>query len=148
MARPEQAPGPVVIITSNVERQLPEPFLRRCVFYHVPFPDTQRLLKIVHSRFPDQDPPYLARLVRIFEAARLVPNLIKKPSTAEFLTWATALIRAFSPESARHYVEAFDTVMQHDGRAGGDWRWTDLPGAGCLFKLHEDLQSAAEYATA
>jgi MoxR-like ATPase len=146
MRRPAGAPRPVVIITSNVERQLPEPFLRRCVFYHIDFPGTGRLVEIVEKRFPDLDQPYLARLVRVFEGARLVPNLIKRASTAELLDWIGALTRAFAPDSARREVEAFAAAMKPDGRLEGELRWTDLPAAGCLFKLYEDLQSAAEHA--
>jgi MoxR-like ATPase len=146
MRRPADALRPVVIITSNVERQLPEPFLRRCVFYHIEFPTTDRLVGIVKSRFPDLDPPYLERLVRIFQGARQVPNLIKRASTAELLDWIGALTRAFAPDSARRDIEAFAAAMKPDGQLDGELRWTDLPAAGCLFKLYEDLQTAAEYA--
>ena len=145
MRRPANAPRPVVIVTSNVERQLPEPFLRRCVFYHIEFPTADRLVGIVKSRFPDLDSPYLERLVRIFQGARQVPNLIKRASTAELLDWIGALTRAFAPDSARRDIEAFGAAMKPDGQLDGELRWTDLPAAGCLFKLYEDLQSAAEY---
>lgn len=143
MRRPENAPRPVVIITSNVERQLPDPFLRRCVFYHIPFPDTSRLQEIVRLRYPDQEQPYLDKLVHIFGAARKVPGLIKRPSTAELLSWVGALTRAFDPHLARDEIEKFRDELDDHGRVCKDsLRWTHLPGVGCLFKLREDHDAA------
>jgi MoxR-like ATPase len=142
MRRPEGAPRPIVIITSNVERQLPDPFLRRCVFYHIPFPDTDRLKQIVRLRYPDQDTLYLDNLVHIFESARKVPSLIKRPSTAELLSWVGALTRAFHPAVARPEIEAFHAALDDHGRVRAPLRWTHLPGVGCLFKISEDLEAA------
>ena len=147
MKRPDGAPMPILIITSNVERQLPDPFLRRCVFYHIPFPDTARLREIVHARYPDRDPLYLDKLIDIFERSRKVPKLVKKAGTAELLAWVGALTRAFEPAMARQDIETFHEAL--DLKSGvvksNNLRWTDLPGANCLFKLREDMESAAAH---
>ncbi len=147
MRRPAGAPKPVVIITSNVERQLPDPFLRRCVFYHIPFPDRDRLLAILARRFPEHEPAYLTKLVRVFEAARSVPDLIKKPSTAELLHWTAALTRAFEPGEAAVSVAGFERSLDDRGRTTRpELGWADLPGVGCLFKLNEDIEAARRHA--
>ncbi|WP_428265653.1 AAA family ATPase [Haliangium sp.] len=165
MRRPEGAPMPVVVVTSNVERQLPDPFLRRCVFFHIDFPDAQRLREIVihrakrpgaggaeapaFDRDQREDTLYLDRLVTIFEHARRIQGLIKKPSTAELINWVDALTRAFEPGIARDEVTRFAQTLDERGRVvHQSLRWTHLPGVGCLFKLHEDLDSAAAAWTA
>ena len=138
---------PVLIITSNVERQLPDPFLRRCVFYHIPFPDTARLREIVHARYPDREKPYLDTLVDIFQGSRKIPNAVKKPGTAELLAWIGALTRAFEPVMAQSDIEAFHRNLDRESGAikSDTLRWTDLPGVGCLFKLREDMDAAAAH---
>jgi len=79
---------PVMIITSNSEKNLPEPFLRRCVFYHIDFPDTEKLKEIVHNHLSEIR--YLDQAVEHFESIRK-KRLKKKPATAEFIPWITAL---------------------------------------------------------
>jgi MoxR-like ATPase len=144
MRRPKDAPMPVMVITSNVERQLPDPFLRRCVFYHILFPGQERLQQIVKSRFGGADDSLsLDKLVVLFLGARRVPELIKKPSTAELLHWVGALLRTFEPGDVRITINALYDAMDAKGVIRHkDMRWTDLPGVGCLFKLREDLDAA------
>lgn len=133
MEPPAGAPRPLVIITSNVERQLPDPFLRRCAFYHIRFPGTARLLDIVKSRFPGEDPSFLERAVQVFEAMRAVPHLNKKPATSELIHWVDAIGRVYEPEAARRAV---DELYDDLGRGPA---WGALPGLSCLVKLREDL---------
>lgn len=84
---------PIVILTSNSEKNLPDAFLRRCVFYHIPFPDRDQLLEIVHRRLRI-DPAFTERMlqdaIEHFEWIRSLP-LKKRPATAEFLQWIRIL---------------------------------------------------------
>jgi MoxR-like ATPase len=86
---------PIVILTSNLERDIPHAFLRRCVFYYISFPNRDRLTDIVTSRVrPDGrfTPEMLAHAVAHFEAIREM-SLKKRPATAEFLSWVRILMR-------------------------------------------------------
>ena len=148
MVRPPGAPMPVVVITSNVERQLPDPFLRRCVFYHIPFPDRDRLLAIVrkrakHDRPGDPGPLALDKMVDIFVALRQIPELVKRPSTAELLAWTGALATTFAANDIKSAINAFHQALGEQGKlAHKTLRWTQLPGLSCLLKLREDLKTA------
>ncbi|MDB4910525.1 MAG: ATPase-like protein [Gemmatimonadetes bacterium] len=84
---------PIVILTSNSERTLPDAFLRRCVFYHIPFPDAQRLRLIIQRRLRPGSrfaPAMVESAIRHFERIREL-GLRKKPSTAELLAWVRML---------------------------------------------------------
>ena len=82
-----------MIITSNSERQLPLPFLRRCVFYHILFPDRGRLIEIIQQRLGplDLDPRLIEAAVDRFREVREVQGITKRPATGELLTWLVAL---------------------------------------------------------
>lgn len=83
---------PLVILTSNAEKQLPDAFLRRCIYYHIPFPDTKRLAQIVYKRLMIGDGIFRKQVLLFFEALRKTETrLQKKPATAELLNWLTAL---------------------------------------------------------
>lgn len=84
---------PVVIITSNSERQLPLPFLRRCVFHHIRFPSREKLVEIVRERLGplDLDGDLIAAAVDKFLQVREIKGLTKKPATGELLSWLVAL---------------------------------------------------------
>jgi MoxR-like ATPase len=99
--RYESTERPVVIITSNSERQLPDPFLRRCVFHRIEFPDTVRLQEILHERLGHLDlSDRLAKAaVARFEQLRALPGLEKRPSTGELIAWVKVL-RATGVDSA------------------------------------------------
>ena len=89
----DQSYRPVLILTSNSEKNLPDAFLRRCVFYHISFPDRERLKKIVQGRLrlnPDFTPQMLDNAIRHLEEIRELA-LKKKPATAEFLAWIRIL---------------------------------------------------------
>jgi MoxR-like ATPase len=93
---------PVVIITSNNEKELPDAFLRRCFFHYIRFPDAETLAAIVRVHFPHIKEQLLsAALTRFFEL-REVPGLKKKPSTSEVLDWLRLLLAEdLSPEDLR-----------------------------------------------
>ncbi|MFK7926330.1 MAG: AAA family ATPase [Bacteroidia bacterium] len=80
----------VMIMTSNSEKNLPEAFLRRCVFYHIPFPPPQRLLEIVRSHFGDQTDYADYQLIEHFQQIRQAVRK-KKPATAELIAWLRVL---------------------------------------------------------
>tara|TARA_B100001057_G_C22822708_1_gene940054 strand:- start:1211 stop:2047 length:837 start_codon:yes stop_codon:yes gene_type:complete len=83
---------PIVIITSNNEKELPEAFLRRCFFHYIKFPDMETLKKIVKVHFPDIKKSLLDEALRNFFQIRDVPGLKKKPSTSEALDWIKLLL--------------------------------------------------------
>ncbi|WP_226782356.1 AAA family ATPase [Oceaniglobus trochenteri] len=83
---------PVVIITSNNEKELPDAFLRRCFFHYIRFPDAETLKKIVHVRHPDIKDALLTTALTQFYELRDTPGLKKKPSTSEVLDWLKLLL--------------------------------------------------------
>jgi MoxR-like ATPase len=87
---------PIVIITSNVERQLPDPFLRRCVYHHIEPPDAQRLAAILRERLADLriEDQILAAAIKRYEGVRQIEGLRKKPATHELISWVKVLVRA------------------------------------------------------
>jgi MoxR-like ATPase len=120
--RPRGAPPPLVVITSNNERRLPEPFLRRCIFHYIKF-DEALVREIVASRAADfprlAEETRAAALERFFELRRR--DLVKKPATAELLVWLTLLsARGATPAELRGPLRA-------------------LPALSALVKSREDL---------
>lgn len=89
---------PIVIITSNNEKELPDAFLRRCFFHYIKFPDTQTMEKIVDVHFPGIKKRLVADALKIFYEVRDVPGLKKKPSTSELLDWLKLLLSEDIPE--------------------------------------------------
>ncbi|WP_265500006.1 AAA family ATPase [Paracoccus beibuensis] len=83
---------PVVIITSNNEKELPDAFLRRCFFHYIRFPDADTLKAIVEVHFPGLRPALLDAALSQFVELRDVPGLKKKPSTSEFLDWLKLIL--------------------------------------------------------
>ena len=83
---------PVVIITSNNEKELPDAFLRRCFFHYIRFPETETMNAIVDVHFPGIKKKLVAEALRIFYDMRKVPGLKKKPSTSELLDWLKLLM--------------------------------------------------------
>ena len=145
MTPPPGAERPLVIITSNIERQLPDPFLRRCAFHHIRFPGEARLNDIVARRFPDGDGLHLRRVVRVFLGLRGVRGLTKRPATSELVQWAQALTQVYDPDEAADAVgEVWDRLEERAGaivpKQGATVAWGRLPGLSCLIKLTEDLE--------
>ena len=83
---------PIVVITSNNEKELPDAFLRRCFFHYIRFPDKETLETIVKVHFPDIKTTLLQTALETFFNVRKVPGLKKKPSTSEILDWIKLLL--------------------------------------------------------
>jgi MoxR-like ATPase len=93
---------PVVMITSNNEKELPDAFLRRCFFHYIRFPDREIMTQIVDVHFPDLQRNLLREALNIFYDIREVPGLKKKPSTSELLDWLKLLmVEDMSPDALR-----------------------------------------------
>ncbi|HKV16531.1 MAG TPA: MoxR family ATPase [Reyranella sp.] len=93
---------PVVMITSNNEKELPDAFLRRCFFHYIRFPDREIMTQIVDVHFPGLQRNLLREALNIFYDIREVPGLKKKPSTSELLDWLKLLmVEDISPEALR-----------------------------------------------
>ncbi|MDB5864949.1 MAG: MoxR family ATPase [Betaproteobacteria bacterium] len=91
---------PLVVITSNNEKELPDAFLRRCFFHYIRFPDHDTMQKIVNVHFPGIKKQLLREALERFFELREVPGLKKKPSTSEFLDWLKLLVAEdISPEA-------------------------------------------------
>jgi len=83
---------PIIIITSNNEKELPDAFLRRCFFHYIEFPDTVTMEKIVEVHHPGLKKELVSRAMDIFFEVRKVPGLKKKPSTSELIDWLKLLM--------------------------------------------------------
>lgn len=109
---------PMVVITSNSEKELPDPFLRRCVFHFIEFPDREMMVRIVKVHFPEIDSKLLKAVLEKFYQVRSLPNLRKPPSTSELIDWLHALL-----------------AMGLDGKH----LEREIPLIGCLLKNEQDL---------
>jgi MoxR-like ATPase len=116
---------PVVIITSNNEKELPDAFLRRCFFHYIRFPDRETMLSIVDVHFPGLKPRLLSEALNIFFDVRDVPGLKKKPSTSELLDWIKLLLS--------EDIDA-ETLRERDPRK------LIPPLHGALLKNEQDVQ--------
>mgnify|MGYP002236962153 CR=1 FL=1 len=111
---------PIVIITSNAEKELPDAFLRRCVFHYIEFPDKELMAEIVRVHFPDLDDKLLTQALEAFYRIRSLPQIKKKPSTSEIIDWIQALIHGgYDP----------DRVV------------AEVPYLGVLLKKNEDIDA-------
>ena len=147
MQRPD-ARKPLIIITSNAERQLPEPFLRRCIFYHIPTPDEPRLLEIAKRRFPGRQGPLTTSLASVFFALRQhaeQSQLAKPPTTSEMIAWIKALTAVYDPADVQAKIAVFAEALAlpQNGKKlpPGGPSWASLPGISVLIKLKEDLSA-------
>jgi MoxR-like ATPase len=91
---------PIVIITSNNEKELPDAFLRRCFFHYIKFPDAETMRQIIDVHFPGLKGRLINEALRIFYEIREVPGLKKKPSTSELLDWIKLLLNEDIPPEA------------------------------------------------
>ena len=109
---------PIVIITSNAEKELPDAFLRRCIFHYIDFPDKEMMARIIRVHQPDLEDRLIREAMDAFYSLRNVSSLLKKPSTSELLDWVQALaLGGIKPE-----------------RLG-----LELPFLGVLLKKNEDF---------
>jgi MoxR-like ATPase len=113
-AEEDGANKPIVIITSNQEQDLPEAFLRRCLFFYLPFPDDNHLKDIIKCHFPasEQEEIIDKAIAKFLEIRGQVPPYGKKPSTSELLDWLTVLI------GQTDALEKIDTIAQNPAYAG------------------------------
>lgn len=96
------AQRPIIIITSNNEKDLPDAFLRRCFFHYIQFPDSATMQEIVNVHFPDLKPRLLSAALKRFYEVRDTPGLKKKPSTSELLDWLKLLlVEDIDPETLK-----------------------------------------------
>jgi MoxR-like ATPase len=115
---------PIVFITSNNEKELPDAFLRRCFFHYIRFPDTATMEQIVEVHFPGLKKALLAEALAAFYRIRDVPGLRKKPSTSELLDWIKLLLAEDIPAEA---------LRSDDGK-------TSIPPLyGALLKNEQDV---------
>ena len=91
---------PIVIITSNNEKELPDAFLRRCFFHYIRFPDAETMARIVEVHHPAIKPRLVSEAMQVFFELRDVPGLKKKPSTSELLDWLKLLMADDIPPEA------------------------------------------------
>ncbi len=111
---------PIVIITSNAEKELPDAFLRRCVFHYIEFPDRELMAEIVNVHFQNLDQHLLDQVLEAFYRIRSLPQIKKKPSTSEIIDWIQALIHGgYDP----------DRVV------------AEVPYLGVLLKKNEDIDA-------
>jgi MoxR-like ATPase len=122
---------PIIIITSNAKKDLSDPFLGRCVFHHIAFPDPEMMNKIVYAHFPDLDKKISEACIETFYRLRNIRGIEKKPATRELINWIRILLmdKNFDP---KHLSK------------------NDIPYLGVLFKKSEDFriaqkQSAGSY---
>ncbi len=101
---------PLVIITSNNEKELPDAFLRRCFFHYIRFPDKETMEKIVRVHFPALKKSLLKEALEAFFEIREVPGLKKKPSTSELLDWLKLLLAEDIPAEALHSQETHKII--------------------------------------
>ena len=96
------AERPIVVITSNNEKELPDAFLRRCFFHYIKFPDRETMARIVDVHFPGLKQDLLKEALEVFFGLRDVPGLKKKPSTSELIDWLKLLVAEDIPPEALH----------------------------------------------
>lgn len=83
---------PIVVITSNAEKELPDAFLRRCIFHYIEFPDREKMAEIIRVHYGDIDKKLMKNALDAFYEIRKMSELMKKPSTSELLDWIQALM--------------------------------------------------------
>lgn len=116
---------PIIIITSNNEKELPDAFLRRCFFHYIRFPDAETMQSIIDVHFPDIQQQLIRQALEVFFSIRELPGLKKKPTTSELLDW----LKLLSGEN----VGAEELASLHERNA-------PPPLAGALLKNEQDLQ--------
>ena len=115
---------PLVFITSNNEKELPDAFLRRCFFHYIKFPDADTMRQIVNVHFPKLQGELLNAAMKVFYDVRNLPGLKKKPSTSELIDWLKLLVAEEIPASA---------LQSEDGKVSVP------PLVGALLKNEQDM---------
>ncbi len=123
---------PLIVITSNDEKELPDAFLRRCFFHYIRFPDEATMKQIVGVHFPDLKRELLHNALTTFFRVRDTPGLKKKPSTSEFLDWLKLIVAEDIPPERLKDIAA-------PGGQPGDARRSLPPLYGALLKNEQDV---------
>jgi MoxR-like ATPase len=106
---------PITVITSNAEKELPDAFLRRCIFHYIEFPTPELMEEIVRVHFPDIKDSLLSQALKSFYALREVDNFRKKPSTSELIDWIRALIAGGVPhENVAKQLPFIGTLLKKE----------------------------------
>ena len=106
---------PIVIITSNAEKELPDAFLRRCIFHYIEFPKPEQMEKIVRVHFDKLDETLLSQCMQAFYAIRAIDAVEKKPSTSELVDWIRALqLGGVDPERIVKEVPFAGVLLKKD----------------------------------
>ena len=106
---------PIVIITSNAEKELPDAFLRRCIFHYIDFPNEELMEEIVRTHYPDVEDKLLKNAMTVFYNIRSLRDIRKKPSTSELIDWINALqIGGISADEIRAKLPFVGVVVKKD----------------------------------
>lgn len=106
---------PIVIITSNAEKELPDAFLRRCIFHYIDFPDEALMEEIVRTHYPNVEDKLLKNAMEVFYNIRSLRDIRKKPSTSELIDWINALqIGGISADEIRAKLPFVGVVVKKD----------------------------------
>ena len=106
---------PIVIITSNAEKELPDAFLRRCIFHFIDFPSPELMEEIVKVHFPDVEENLLRNAMEVFYNIRSIRDIRKKPSTSELIDWVNALqLGGISADRIRRELPFVGVVVKKD----------------------------------
>ncbi len=106
---------PIVIITSNNEKELPDAFLRRCIFHYISFPTAEEMTEIVRVHHPDVEDSLLSQALVRFYWLRELPDIRKRPSTSELVDWIAALRRAgIGPDKIETELPFLGVLMKHE----------------------------------
>ncbi len=111
---------PIVIITSNAEKELPDAFLRRCIFHYIEFPNEELMKEIIKVHYPDLERNIIDQTILAFYYVRSLKEIQKKPSTSEIIDWIQALTISGIP---------VDKITK------------EIPFAGVILKKNEDMES-------
>lgn len=106
---------PIVIITSNAEKELPDAFLRRCIFHYIAFPDKEQMADIVHAHFENLEDNLLKEAMDAFYWIRSLRDVRKKPSTSELVDWVRALLLSgIDPEKVARELPFLGVLVKKD----------------------------------
>ena len=139
---------PIVIITSNAEKELPDAFLRRCIFHYIAFPEPDGMEKIVRVHHPNLEKRLLEQAMETFYMLRNVPNLQKKPSTSELIDWLQALVvGGINPNRIKQELHFMGVIEEKRGYGYTDQQVARQEGArsGQYVRLIKPLLSLGRY---
>ena len=106
---------PIVIITSNAEKELPDAFLRRCIFHYIEFPDEALMTEIIKTHYPDVEENLMTSAMKVFYDIRAQRDIRKKPSTSELIDWINALqIEGIPADTIRAKMPFVGVVVKKD----------------------------------